>query len=110
MHAQILKAHTHLAIDLDVFAYKLDFMVGVLHECSQTLLYTLHLLRDGTKDTFFETVELVETSPCANLTETDEDTAHCLEVKRLVATKNQDESAQLYTQCLHRFRFPCIYR
>ena len=55
----------------------------------------LYLLRDSTDDTLLETVELVEASPCANMTKTDEDTTHGLEVKCLVTAEDKDEASEL---------------
>ena len=99
--------HTHLIIDLDILPDQLDFRVRVLDECGETLLDGLDLLRDGTEDTLLETIELVEASPRADLTETDEDTTHCLEVERLVTAEDQDEATELNTEGLDRLRLTC---
>lgn len=96
---------THVFIELHVLAYELNLGVRVLDQPSKTLLDTLHLLRDGTEDTFLETIELVEASPSSDLTETNEDTSHGLEIKSLVATENQDETSKLHPKRLYRFSF-----
>lgn len=95
---------THVLIELDVLADELDLRVRVLSERSETLLDTLDLLGDGTENAFLKTIELVETSPRAHLTETDEDTTHGLQVKCLVATEDKDEATQLYTKSLYGLR------
>lgn len=99
--------HTHVPVDLDVLPNEFNFSVRVLDERCETLLDSLNLLRYGTKNTLFETIELVETTPRADLTETNEDTTHSLEVERLVATEDQDEATELYTESFDRFRFTC---
>jgi hypothetical protein len=76
----------------------------VLCHLNQTLLDRLHLLRDSTKNPLLQSIELVKASPCTDLTKADEDTAHSLEIEGFVATENEDETSQLYTQCLDGFR------
>ena len=93
---------THVLVQLDVLPHQLDLGVRVLDESRKTLLDALDLLRDGTEDTFLETVELVEAAPRADLAKTDEDTSHGLEVECLVATEDQDETSQLHTESLDR--------
>ena len=100
-----MRPHTHLVVDLDVLPNQLDLRVRVLDECGKTLLDGLDLLRDGTEDTLFETIELVETAPSTDLTKTNEDTSHCLEIERLVTAEDQDETPKLYTKRLNRLRF-----
>lgn len=81
-------SRTHILVDLDTFANKLDFGVWVLHERSKTLLDTLHLLRDSTENTLLESVEFIEASPRADLTQSDEDTAHGLEIESFVTAED----------------------
>lgn len=99
--------HTHVSVDLDVLPNEFNFSVRVLDERCKTLLDSLNLLRHSTKNTLFETIELVETTPGTDLTKTDEDTTHGLEVERLVTTEDKDEATELYTESLDRFRFAC---
>ena len=105
MNIQSKSVRTHVLVDLDVLSNELNFGIRILDQGSQTLLNTLYLLRDGTKNSFFETVELIETSPGSDLTETDKDTAHGLEVERLVTAEDQDETPKLHTKRLDRLRF-----
>lgn len=92
--------HTDILINLEVLAYQLNLHVGILDQRSQALLDGLDLLRDRTENTFLEPIELIETAPCADLTKTNEDTTHGLEVEGFVATEDEDESSKLDSQCL----------
>ena len=102
-----LGMRTHLVVDLHVLANQLDLRVWILHERGKSLLDRLNLLRDGTEDALFQTIELIEASPCTDLTESDEDTTHGLEVERLVTAEDQDEPPELDTESLDRFRLAC---
>jgi hypothetical protein len=88
---------TNVLVDTQLLPHQLNLCIGVVHKGSQTLLNALHLLRHGTEDSLFQAVELVKTTPGADLTETDEDTPHRLKVKRLVATENENKATELYT-------------
>ena len=59
---------THLVVDLHVLANQLDLRVWILHERGESLLDRLNLLRDGTEDALFQTIELIEASPSTDLT------------------------------------------
>ena len=63
----------------------------------------LNLLRDGRQHPLLQTIELVEATPRADLTQADEDAAHGLEVEGLVAVEDEDESAELVAQSFHGF-------
>ena len=96
---------THLAVDLDALANKFDLGVRVLSEGRETLLDTLDLLCDSRQDTLLETVELIETAPGSDLTQTNENTTHGLEVESLVTAENEDESTELHAKCLDGLGF-----
>jgi hypothetical protein len=72
---------------------------------AETELDALNLLRDGTEDTFFESIELVEASPRADLAQSDKDASHRLEVERLVAAEDEDEATQLDSEGLDGLGF-----
>ena len=54
---------------------------------------------------FPKSIELIETPPRANLTQSNENTSHSLEIERFVTTKHQNKSTELYTECLHGLGF-----
>jgi len=60
----------------------------------------LDLLRDGRELFFKKSVKLIEATPGATLDETDEDSAHRLVVKTLIAVEDQDLSTECLTQGL----------
>lgn len=68
------------------------------------MLNALNLLRDGREDTLLETVELVEAAPCTDLTQSDEDAAHSLEVERFVTAEDKHKPTELNTECFNGFR------
>lgn len=88
-----------------MFSYQLDLGIGILDEARKALLDALNLLGNGTQNSFFESIEFIETPPSANLAQTNKDTTHCLEVKSLITTENQHKAAKLNTKCLDRFGF-----
>jgi hypothetical protein len=98
---------TDVLVDFQILPYELNFRVGVLDERGETLLYALDLLRNGAENTLFQTIELVETAPRSDLTQSDENTSHGLEIERLVATEDQHKSAKLHAQRLDRLGFAC---
>ncbi len=67
----------------------------------------MHLLTDGGKNSLFQSIEFVETTPCANLAESDKDTTHSLEIERLITTEYEHKSAQLKAKGLDGF---CLAR
>lgn len=73
----------------------------------ESLLYGLDLLGDSRQHPLLQSVELIEASPGTNLTKTNKDTAHGLEVKGLVTVEDQHKSTQLVTKSLHRL---CLSR
>lgn len=91
---------TNVLVDLQILPDQLNLGVGVLHQRCETLLNALHLLRYGTEDTLLKSIELVEATPCSDLTQTNENTAHGLEVECLVTTEYQHEATKLYTKGL----------
>ena len=93
---------TNILINFQMFAHQLNFSIRIFNQLSETLLNALNLLGHSTKDTLLQSIELVETSPRADLTQTDENPTHRLEVKGFVATENQDESTKLNAKGLHR--------
>lgn len=96
---------TNVLIDLETFTNKLNFNVRVLRQRNETLLNALYLLRHSTENTLLESVEFVKTSPCTDLTKTDEDATHGLEVEGFVATEDQNETPQLYAKSFDGLRF-----
>jgi hypothetical protein len=94
-------------IDFQSLANQLDGALVALDELGQPNLNALNLLRDGRQDTFVQPVELIETAPCTDLTKPNENATHSLKVESLVATKDQDEAAELHTKCFDRFGFAC---
>src|SRR5580704_17198714 len=50
---------------------------------------------------FPKSIELIETPPCTNLTHSNENMSHSLEIERFITTKHQNKSTKLYTECLH---------
>lgn len=86
-----------------------EFDLGsrIVDSSAETELDRLDLLRDSTEDAFFESIELVETSPRSDLTQSNEDPSHRLKVERLVATEYENESSELHTERLDRFRLSC---
>ncbi len=89
-----------LAKKLDLIGGSIGVRVG--SRVGETLLDTLDLLRDRREDTFLQSIELVETTPCSNSAETDKDTTHGLEVECLVTTEDNDKHAELNTERLDR--------
>ena len=81
---------TNVLVDLQALPNELDLSIRVLHQRRQTLLYALHLLTNSTQNPLLQSIELVKASPSADLTQSDEDTTHGLEVERLVATEDQE--------------------
>ena len=69
------------------------------------MLDALHLLRDRTQDAFLHVVELVKSSPRSDLTKTNKNAAHCLEVERLVAIEHEHKPTKLDIKCLDGFGF-----
>ena len=67
----------------------------------ESLLYGLDLLGDSRQHPLFQSVELVKAAPGPNLTETNKDTPHGLEVKRLITVEDQHKATQLMTKSLH---------
>ena len=63
----------------------------------ERLLDGLDLLGDGREHPLFKTVELVKATPGSDLTQTDKDTTHGLEVKRLVTVEDQNKTTHLMT-------------
>jgi hypothetical protein len=101
----MMHERTNVLIDLQGLPNQFDLNVRILDESSQALLNTLHLLRDRAQNTLLQSIELVETAPCSNLTKTDEYTTHGLEIERFIAAEHQDESTELDTEGLDRFGF-----
>lgn len=95
--------YTNVLVDLQILPNELDFSIRILDQRRETLLYRLNLLRNGTKNALFQSVKLIKAAPSADLAKTNENTTHSFEVKVLIATKDQYESTQLYTEGLHRF-------
>ena len=112
---------SHVRINRDLFANKLNqnrLAGGLLlfldlpgNSCGLLLLQLmlfkrfldgLNLLRDSGQHALLETIELVETSPSADLTQSDKDASHGLEIERLVAVKDDYEAAELVAERLHR--------
>ena len=79
---------THVLVELHVLPNKFDLGVRVLYQGRKTLLDTLDFLRDVRQYSLLETIELVETAPSTDLTKTNEDTSHCLEIERLVTAED----------------------
>lgn len=96
---------TDVLVDLQVLSHQLNLRIRVLHQRSQTLLNALHLLTNGTQNPLLQPIELVETSPRSDLTKTDENTTHSLEIERLVTTEDKYESPELNTK---RFDGLCL--
>ena len=67
----------------------------------QCLLDGLDLLGDGRQHSLLQTVELIEAAPGSHLTQTDKDTSHGLEVKRLITVEDEDKATKLMTKSLH---------
>jgi hypothetical protein len=96
---------TNIFVDLQILPHELNFCIRIFHQARQSLLDGLHLLTDSTKNAFFQTIELVEASPCSDLAQTNEDTTHSLEIKCLVTTKHEHEPAELNTESFDRLGF-----
>jgi len=79
--------------------YELDLVFGVRETRAQSELNALNLLGDSTEDTFFESIEFVEATPCSHLTETDKDATHRLEVESFVTAENKDETTKGDSEC-----------
>ena len=88
-------SRTRVCAKLDVLADELDLETGIRHELFQTQLDTLNLLRDSRQDPLLQSIELVKTSPSANLTQAHKDTTHRLEIKGFIAAEHQHEAAEL---------------
>ena len=95
-----LHRRTHILVDLHILSHKLDLRIGVLDKRCKTLLDGLDLLRNSTKDTLFESIKLIKASPRSNLTKTNENTTHGLEIKGFVTAENEDKAAKLNTKSL----------
>ena len=89
---------THILVDLHILSHKLDLRIGVLDKRCKTLLDGLDLLRNSTENTLLESIELIKASPRSNLTKTNENTTHGLEIESFVTAENEDEAAKLDTQ------------
>lgn len=100
-----MSVRTDVLVDLQALPNKLNLGIGILGKSSQSLLDTLHLLRDSTQNTFLQPVELVKASPGPHLTEANKNATHGLEIKRLVATEYQHKAAELDTKGLDGFCF-----
>jgi hypothetical protein len=68
-------------------------------------LDALNLLRDGTQNTFFQPIELVEASPSSDLTYSEENSSHRFEIESVIATEYQHKSTELTSQSFDGFRF-----
>lgn len=66
---------------------------NVLLPLKETMLYCQDLLAHGTKDTFFQTIEFVEASPCAHLAKPAKNSAHGAEVEGFVTILNSFDCA-----------------
>ena len=105
---QLREVGTDILVNFQILSHELDFGVWILHEVCQTLLDGLDLLRYGTENSLFKPIELVEATPGSNLTEADEYAAHCLEIKRFVATEYKNKTTKLNAKSFHRFGFSYI--
>lgn len=107
MHTERLRQghRPRVRIDSQGLADQLDFG-GRIGRCRpEPLLNALNLLRHGREDSLFESVRLVETPPSADLTQSDKDPSHRLEVEGFVAAEDQNEAAESYTESLDGLRF-----
>ena len=68
----------------------------------QPNLDILDLLGNGRKNTFLQTVKFIKATPSTNLTDTEEDSAHGLEIECVVTAKDERETTKLETQCFNR--------
>jgi len=83
---------TNVRVNLQALPNKLDLGIRILDQCRKALLNALNLLRNSAKNSLLETIELIETSPSSDLTQSDKDTAHSLEIERFITAENQDET------------------
>ena len=92
-----------LWIQLNILAHQLDLALPF----SKTSLDDQNLLRAGREHTFLQSVELVEAAPSSDLAETDEDTAHCVEIEGFIAVEHQHEETELRAESLYGLCFSC---
>ena len=79
--------HTYVLIGLQTLPNELNLNIGILDDGGKSLLYTLHLLQESTQNVFLLSVELIKTTQHSNLTKTNKDLAHGLEIECLVTTE-----------------------
>ena len=79
--------HTYVLIGLQTLPNELNLNIGILDDGGKSLLYTLHLLQESTQNVFLLSVELIKTTQHSNLTKTNKDLAHGLEIEYLVTTE-----------------------
>ncbi|KAI6748665.1 hypothetical protein HG530_015438 [Fusarium avenaceum] len=82
---------TSVFVDVKLTTYQLNLRLVILDTLLKTQLDILDLLRNSGQDSLLQTVELVETAPSANLADTEEDTAHGLEIEGVVTAEDKIE-------------------
>ena len=97
---------THISVELAGITHQ--FYTGQLSEHS--LLDSQDLLRASRKDSLFQSVELIEAAPRADLAETSENTTHGSIIETLVAVEYKHESPQLSAKHLNTFRLSSTSR
>ncbi|KAH6607744.1 hypothetical protein Trco_004057 [Trichoderma cornu-damae] len=93
-------------VDAELPADQLDLRLVVLGPLLQAELDVLDLLRNGRQDPLLETVKLVEAAPRTDLADAQEDAAHGLEVKGVVAAEDEREPPELDAQGLDGLGLP----
>jgi hypothetical protein len=89
---------TGVAVNLQASSYHINLTIRVFNILLQSNLNVLHLLGHGGQNTLLQSVKLVETTPSTDLTNTQENTTHRLEIKSIITTEHQGKSSKLYSQ------------
>ena len=79
--------HTYVLVDFQTLPNKLNLNIRILGDSGKSLLDTLHLLWDSTQNAFLLSVEHVKATLYSNLTKSNKDSAHGLEIEHLVTTE-----------------------
>ena len=91
---------TCVLVHLQLSTNHLNLRIRILDILLESDLDILDLLRNGGQNPLLQTIELVETTPSTNLTDTQKDPTHRLEIECVVTAEHERESSELDTQRL----------